>query len=307
MTVMLNRCELCLPADNRRMAEKAATLDVDGVVLDLEDAVAPSAKAEARQQAVHALTNLNWGYRTRAVRINALDTPWAYEDIIEIAERAYASLDVIVMPKPKTPADVLFVDTLLKQIEMKLGVAPKVRLEVMIEEVEALINVNEIAACSPRIRALTLGMGDLAASQGMRSKDPRIEEVLPGGLWQYHRNRVAGAARAAGIEAIDGPFGRFTDPEAYRTECTRAYLAGFSGKWAIHPSQIEIAEAVFTPPVDEIDRARRMAKAYAEAHAQGLGAITFEGTLVDVASVRMVQHLLDFGDLLDARRAGAGA
>lgn len=297
----LRRCELSVPGSSEKMMAKAAASAADFVFLDLEDAVAPSAKVVARDMIIHALLNHEWGRKTRALRINDLTTQFAYEDIIHVVERAHQCLDVIILPKAKTPADVIFVDTLLNQIELKLRLDRRIGLEVLIEEVEAMINVEAIAIASPRLEALIFGMGDFSASQGVKAKFIGAEDVLPGGLWQYHRNRVVIAARAAGIDAIDGPFSDFNDAEAFRRECTRAMVTGCVGKWAIHPNQIAIAQETFSPPQDEIARARRLAAAYAEAEAKGLGSVQIDGMMVDVASIRILRNTLDLAKLIEAK------
>lgn len=299
----LRRCQLSVPGSSDKMMAKSATTNADYVFLDLEDAVAPSAKVEARSQIVHALKSNDWRGKTRCVRINDLTTEYAYEDVIHIAEQAHDVLDLIMIPKVKTPADVLWVDILLGQIERKLKLDRQIGIEVLIEEAEAMINVEAIATCSPRLEGLIFGMGDFAASQGVKSKHIGLETAIPGGVWQYHRNKVVIAARAAGIDAVDGPFANFRDEETYRVECERAMVLGCVGKWAIHPSQIEIAQQIFSPPEEEIARARRLAAAYADAQAQGLGSVSVDGVMVDVASIRIVQNTLAIADLIEAKPA----
>ena len=212
-------------------------------------------------------------------------------------------LDTLIVPKVKTPADVLWVDTLLTQIEKKLRLDRRIGMEVLIEEAEAMINVEAIATCTPRLEALIFGMGDFAASQGVKAKYVGAEDVLPGGVWQYHRNKVVIAARAAGIDAVDGPFANFRDEAMYRTECERAMVLGCVGKWAIHPSQVAIAQQVFSPPREDVDRARRLAAAYADAEAHGLGSVSVDGIMVDVASIRIVRNTLEIADLIDSKPA----
>lgn len=297
----LRRCQLSVPGSSDKMMAKAATTQADYVFLDLEDAVAPSAKVPARDQIVQALRTHDWRGKTRCVRINDLTTEFCYGDILHVVEQAHDVLDTIIVPKVKTPADVLWVDTLLNQIEKRLRIDRPIGMEVLIEEVEAMINVEAIAACCPRLEALIFGMGDFAASQGVKSKYVGAEDVLPGGVWQYHRNKVVIAARAAGIEAVDGPFANFRDEEMYRTECERAMVLGCVGKWAIHPSQIAIAQDVFSPQDEDVVRARKLAAAYADAEAQGLGSVSVDGVMVDVASIRIVRNTLAIADLIDAK------
>jgi citrate lyase subunit beta / citryl-CoA lyase len=294
MTVRLRRSELSTPASSPKMIEKAMGTAADMVFLDLEDAVAPSQKEAARKNAIAALRDLDWGKKLRAVRVNGADTRWAYDDVIEVVEGAGDKLDVIIIPKPKAPRDVWFFDTLLTQLEMKLGLKTKIGLEALIEESAALAHVEEIAACSPRLEALILGFGDLSASQGMRfgvASDPAYR--YPGDIWHHARGRMITAARANGIDAIDGPFANFRDPEGYRREATWAAALGAVGKWAIHPDQIELANDVFAPTPHEIETARKMRDAYEAAMKGGAGAAGAGGMLVDAVAVRIFENVLE--------------
>jgi citrate lyase subunit beta/citryl-CoA lyase len=281
------------------MIAKAATSDADLVFLDLEDAVAPSEKVPARPKVIEGLKTLEWGRKTRAVRINGLDTEWAYEDVIQVVEQAGEYVDIIIVPKVKSASDVLWVDTLLTQIEKKLRLQKRIGLEVLIEEVEAMINAEAIARSTPRLEALIFGPGDYSASQGVRqSAAGGTSSDYPGDVWHYARNKVVIAARAAGIDAIDGPFANFRDAEGYRRECTRAATLGFVGKWAIHPSQIAIANEVFSPTEREVERARRLAAAYEEAEARGMGAVAIDGVMVDAVVMRVMRNLLAKADAI---------
>jgi len=277
------------------MMDKAAASTADFVFLDLEDAVAPSQKAEARGKAVKALKNLDWGKKTRAVRINGVDTHYAHDDVIQMVEEAGDHIDIIIIPKPKAARDVWWVDTLITQLETKLGRKHRIGLEALIEEVEGLINVEEIARSSPRLEALIFGPGDFSASQGVRLG---YFSKYPGDPWHYARNKIVVACRAAGIEAVDGPYADFRNPEGYREDATRSMVLGFIGKWAIHPSQIDIANEVYSPTQKEVDYARKVAKAYAEAEAEGQGAIAIDGVLIDVASVRGLRNIVVKADLI---------
>lgn len=295
----LRRCQLAVPGSSDKMMAKAAAMDVDHVFLDLEDAVAPAAKVPARAQIVEALNTLDFGRSVRCVRINDLDTHHAYEDVIAVVEGAGANLDTILVPKVRNACDVRFVDRLLTQIETKLGLPRRIGIEVLIEEAEAIMRVEEIAAASPRLEALIFGMGDYSASQGI---DPRAiagDSGYPGDIWHYARYKMIVAARAFGLDAVDGPFVNFRDGDWFRTECVRARQLGAVGKWAIHPSQVAIAQEVFSPSQQEVDRAYKAVAAYREAQAQGLGAIQVDGQMVDVATVRLVQRVID-----QAERAG---
>ena len=295
----LRRSELSTPGSSEKMMAKAAASEADLVFLDLEDAVAPSEKVESRAKIVKALTTLDWGRKTRAVRINSLDTHYAYEDIIEIVEQAGEYLDVLIVPKVKSGKDVWWVDTLLSQIEAKLNRTRPIGLEVLIEEVEAMVNVNEIARSSPRLEALIFGPGDYSASQGVDVRAIGADDsVYPGDLWHYARNAIIVAARAAGLAMIDGPYAAFNNPEGYRTEAVRAKTLGSVGKWAIHPSQIAIANDVFSPSVEDVERARKLVQAYAEAEAAGLGAVAIDGDMVDAASVRILRNTVEKAELI---------
>ncbi len=295
----LRRSELSTPGSNEEMMAKAAAGAADFVFLDLEDAVAPNEKVPSRAKVVHALRTHDWGRKTRAVRINNVETEWAYEDVIHVAEEAGEFLDIIIVPKVKSAEDVRWVGTLLSQIEKKLKRERPIGLEVLIEEVEAMINVDSIAKASPRLEALIFGPGDYSASQGVRlDAVGGVSNDYPGDVWHYARNRVVIAARAAGIDAVDGPFAEFRDGDAYRRECAKATVLGFVGKWCIHPSQIGIANEVFSPPQRAVDRARRMIAAYVEAEAKGLGAVAVEGVMVDAASARAWRNITDRADLI---------
>lgn len=289
----LRRSELSTPASNERMIAKAASSSADLVFLDLEDSVAPNEKVGARAKAIHALKTLDWGKKTRAVRINDLETEYAYQDIISIVEEVGDELDIIIIPKVKTARDVWWVDVLLTQIEKRLQRAKRIGLEVLIEEVEAMINVEGIARSSPRLEALIFGPGDYSASQGVDAKYIGNDlDTYPGDLWHYARNKVVIAARAAGIDAIDGPYLDFKNAQGYRRECTRSKVLGIVGKWAIHPDQITIANQVFSPSQEEVDRARKLDATYTEAQEKGLGAVAFEGKMIDMAVVRNARNIL---------------
>lgn len=297
--VRLRRSELSTPGSNEHMMERAAVSAADLVFLDLEDAVAPSEKVPARAKVVQALRTLDWGRKTRAVRINNIETEWAYEDVIHVVEEAGEFLDIIIIPKVKTAEDVRWVDVLLTQIERKLKRERRIGLEVLIEEVEAMTNAESIARATPRLEALIFGPGDYSASQGVRiDAVGGVSSDYPGDVWHYARNKVVIAARAAGIDAVDGPFGDFRDADGYRRECTRATVLGLVGKWAIHPSQVGIANEVFSPALKHVERARKMIAAYAEAEAKGLGAVAVDGVMIDAASVRLWRGVTEKADLI---------
>lgn len=298
------RVQLAVPGSNDKMMAKAAQSAADHVFLDLEDAVAPRAKVGARAQVVRALRELNWEGKTRCVRINGLGTRYAHGDIIEVVTGAGTYLDTVMVPKVNRARDVWFVETLLEQLEADLGLSRPIGIEALIEDVEAMINIDQIAGASPRLEALILGMGDYSASQGMHPGVVRGATTTgyPGDIWHYTRYRLLIACRAHGLDPIDGPFADFRNAEAYREECRRAAILGCVGKWAIHPSQIAIALEEFTPPVEEVERARKLIDAYRQAELQGLGAIQVEGEMVDAASIRILQNVLDRAAVAATRR-----
>lgn len=292
-TPRARRSELATPASSERMCEKAPSSGADLVFLDLEDACAPSMKEAARAIAVGALTGQDWGRTVRAVRVNGIDTPWCHGDIIEIVTGARAAVDVLIVPKVRRARDVWWVDVLLTQLETKLGLARPIGLEVLIEEAEGLANALEIAQASPRLEALIFGAGDLSASLRARV-DGNFDPVTPypGDFWHFARVQVLTAARAAMIDAVDAPFPAYRDPEGYRTAALAASALGYDGKWAIHPSQIPIANEVFSPTPDEVAEARRSVETYREAEAGGIGAIGRDGALVDAAHMRLAANTL---------------
>ncbi|MGH3319561.1 MAG: HpcH/HpaI aldolase/citrate lyase family protein [Streptosporangiaceae bacterium] len=294
----LRRSELSTPGSSEKMLAKAAASDADLVFCDLEDAVAPREKESARPKVVHALTTLDWRPPTRAVRINSLDTSYAHRDLIDVVEGARDAVDIIIIPKVTQARDVWWVDVLLTQLETRLEMTKRIGLEVLIEEVEALINVEEIARSSPRLEALIFGPGDYSASQGVRPEALSGTDDYPGDIWHYARNKIVVAARAAKIDAVDGPFAAFNDPDGYRHQCHLSATLGYTGKWAIHPSQIDIANTAYAPTPQEVERARRLAAAYTDAEQQGLGSIALDGDMVDAASIRILRNTLHKADLL---------
>jgi citrate lyase subunit beta/citryl-CoA lyase len=269
------------------------------VLLDLEDAVAPNEKEASRAKVIASLRTLNWEKKTRAVRINDLETEYAYQDIISIVEEAGEYLDILIIPKVKAARDVWWVDTLLNQIEKHRGFTKRIGLEVLIEEVEALLQVEEIARASSRLEALIFGPGDYSASQGIDSRAVNGDlDNYPGDIWHYARNKIVIAARAAGIDAIDGAYPDFKHETGYQRECLRAKALGFAGKWAIHPTQLASANQIFSPTAEEVAYARRLDQVYTQALAQGHGAIAFEGKMVDAAIVRSVKNSIQKANLI---------
>jgi citrate lyase subunit beta/citryl-CoA lyase len=291
------RSQLSVPGSSEKMLQKGAESSADHVFCDLEDAVAPSAKVEARSKIAWALNNLDWSGKTRCVRINDVTTEWCHGDIIEVVEKAGANLNTIMLTKPYTAADVLFLDRMLNQLEKKLKLERRIGIEVLIEEVQGLQNVEAIAGCSDRMECLIFGMGDYSASQGIDTKDIGATGGYPGDIFHYARFRITMAARAAGLDAVDGPFANFRNEEGYRSEALRARSLGMVGKWAIHPSQIAPALEIFSPSAGEVARARKLEAAYREAEAKGLGAVQVDGVMIDVAVLRFVRNTLDKADL----------
>ncbi|MET8516767.1 CoA ester lyase [Streptomyces sp. NPDC005077] len=299
MTNRVRRSELATPASNDRMFAKAAGSGADLVFLDLEDACAPAEREAARGKAAKALRELDWGRTTRAIRMNGVDTRWAYGDVIEVVTGAREALDVIIVPKVRTARDVWWVDVLLTQLEETLNLRKRIALEVLIEETEGLQNVAEIARSSNRLEAIIFGAGDFSASQGARvdtNFDPIVD--YPGDIWHYARSRVVVAARAAGIDAIDAPFPNYRDPDAYHAAAEQAAAMGYVGKWAIHPRQVGLANEVFAPTPDEIAHARKLVATYREAEARGLGATGLDGMLVDAAHLRLAENITSRAELL---------
>ena len=292
------RCQLSVPGSAEKMMTKAAGLALDHVFLDLEDAVAPSAKPAARGMVVDALNNLDWQAKTLCVRINDVETPWCHDDVIEVVTGAGAALDTIMLTKAKSAADVLFVHLLLDQLEQKLGLENRIGIECLIEEVEGMMNVEEIAACSDRLECLIFGMGDYSASQQMQLGSVGSTGGYPPDVWHYPRYKMTIACHANEIDPVDGPYANFRNEEAYTKEAERAFALGMVGKWAIHPAQVEFAHKVFTPNPDAVADARKQKAAYEEALAQGLGAINVDGVMVDAASIRIVQNIIDRADLI---------
>jgi citrate lyase subunit beta / citryl-CoA lyase len=257
MTHLLRRSELAVPASNDDMFAKAARASADLVFLDLEDAVPVGFKEGSRTKAITALNEIDWGRTARAVRINGLDTKWCHDDIIELVTRAGENLDTIIIPKARTTRDVWWVHVLLTQLESKLDLGKHIRIEVLIEEVEGLANAEAIATASPRLDALIFGVGDFSLSQGARVDTNFVPlGEYPGDFWHYARNKVLIAARIAGIDAIDAPYPDFKDVAGYERDARRASLLGYTGKWAIHPDQVAIANMVYSPTPDEIALAR---------------------------------------------------
>jgi citrate lyase subunit beta/citryl-CoA lyase len=284
------------------MFAKSAACGADLVFLDLEDATPTSLKEASRAKVIGALNTLDWGRTARAIRINGLATQWCHDDIIEVVTQAGAALDTIIIPKARTAKDIWWVDVLLTQLESKLQLEKQIRLEVLIEEVEGLANAEAIAAASPRLDAVIFGVGDFSLSQGARVDTNFVPlGEYPGEFWAYARNKIVVAARIAGIDAIDAPYPDYKDLTGYECDARRASLLGYTGKWAIHPDQVPIANEVYSPAEDEIALAKRNVAAYREAEAQGRGAVGVEGVLVDAAHVKKAEEVLARAALIGGR------
>jgi citrate lyase subunit beta/citryl-CoA lyase len=304
----LQRSELAVPASNPAMIDKAAVSAADFVFLDLEDAVAPPEKEQARRNAIQALNDIDWAARgkTVSVRINGLDTPYMYRDVVDIMEQAGNRVHTLLVPKVGVPADLYMVEAMVNQIEQAKGHSTRVGLEALIETALGMANVEAIAQFNlqgqGRLEALHFGVADYSAS--MRSRTVVIGGLnpdYPGDQWHAALCRMTIACRAYGLRAIDGPFGDFSDPEGYRAAARRAAALGLEGKWAIHPSQIAIANEVFSPPEAEVARARRVIEALREAEAAGKGAASLDGKMIDAASEKMARNVLVLAEAIAAK------
>jgi citrate lyase subunit beta/citryl-CoA lyase len=303
-----SRSVLAVPASNLEMAGKALASAADSVFLDLEDAVAPDEKAGARKKVVRALKKLDWRNRTTLYRVNALDTPYFYRDVIEVVEEAGDRLDSLLIPKVQHPEDLHLAATLLFQVETAVGLGPgKVKIEAQIESAEGLVNIDAVARATERLDALHFGPGDFAASLRMPQTSIGVldewDEVYPGHRFHYAMQRIVVAARAAGLRAVDGPVADYRDEEGLRESCLIARSQGFDGKWCIHPAQIEVVNEVFSPTEKEIEWARKVVAAYKEANAAGTGAISVDGQMIDAASIKMAQNTLDLAEEAGTTRA----
>ena len=291
----LQRSELAVPGSNPALFAKAAASDVDYVFLDLEDAVAPGDKEQARRNVIEGLRDIDWRGlgKTISVRINGIDTHYMYRDVVDVVEQAGEHLDTILIPKVGVPADVYMVDAMVSQIEEAMGLTNPIGIEVLIETTLGMANVEAIATSSPRLEAMHFGVADYAASCRARTTNiGGLNPDYPGDQWHEGLSRMLVACRAYGIRPIDGPFGDFNDPDGYMDGARRAAALGSEGKWAIHPAQIGLANDVFSPPADEVDRAHRILAALAEAAAEGRGAAQLEGRMIDAASARMAENVV---------------
>ncbi len=301
----LSRSMLYVPASRPEMIEKAARSAADAVCIDLEDAVAPDQKESSRANVVRALTALDFSGRTRMVRINGLDTMYAYRDIIDVIEPAGRAVDCIMLPKTRGADDVRFVDTLLTQVEAKAGIGRRIGIEAQIETASGFLWLREIAAASDRLESLIFGSGDYAASMRMPlasiGEADEHDAAYPGHRWHAVMHGIVAAARAHGLRAIDGPYADFKDAGGFERACRLARAMGFDGKQCIHPAQIAAVNAVFSPAADEIAWARSVVAAYEEATARGQGAVAVGGKMIDAANIRMATTTLRRADAIAAR------
>ena len=307
-TARLNRSEQAVPGSNPTFMEKAAKGSADVVFLDLEDAVAPDEKEQARKNVIMALHELDWSGKTVSVRINGLDTQYMYRDVVDVMEQAGDKLDLFMIPKAGTAADIYMVDALVNQIEIAKGYTKRVGFEMIIETALGMQNVHEIAAASTRNESLHFGVADYAASTQARTiniggpnpdysvlthaDEDGKRELHWGDMWHYAVARMVVAARANGLRAIDGPFGDISDPDGFAAQARRSAVLGCEGKWAIHPSQVDIVNQIFSPSEEEVTRAKRVLSAMEEAKSEGRGAVTLDGRLIDLASIRQAEVLV---------------
>ena len=308
-TPRLNRSELAVPGSSPQLFEKAAKSPVDVVFLDLEDAVAPDQKVQARKNVIEAVRQVDWGAKTLSVRINGLDTHYMYRDVVDVIEQGGDRLDLIMIPKVGTAEDVYAVDMLVTQVEDAMGRSKRLGFELIIETALGMANVEAIAKASKRNESLHFGVADYAAST--RARTTQIGGPNPaygvltdtpegggerqfhwGDMWHYAIARMVVAARAAGLRPLDGPFGDFGDADGFRAQAHRAAVLGCEGKWAIHPSQVALANEVFSPNAKEVERAKRILLAMEEASRAGKGAVSLDGRLIDIASIRQAEVLV---------------
>ena len=316
-TPRLNRSELAVPGSSPKFFEKAATGKADVIFLDLEDAVAPDDKPQARKNIIEAINDIDWGDKTLSVRINGLDTHYMYRDVVDVIEQTGDRLDLIMIPKVGTASDVYAVDMLVTQVEAAMGKKKRIGFELIIETALGMMNVHEIAGASKRLESLHFGVADYAASTKARTTqiggpnpdyavltdkdDNGNREIHWGDMWHYAIARMVVAARAHGLRPIDGPFGDFSDPDGFKAHAKRAAVLGCEGKWAIHPSQVDLANEVYSPAEKEVAKARRILEAMAQAQKEGKGAVALDGRLIDIASIKQAEALVKQAEFIAKR------
>jgi len=305
-----NRCQLFGPGSRPALFEKMAVSAADVINLDLEDSVAPADKPEARKAIIRAINDIDWGKKYLSVRINGLDTPFWYRDVVEVLEEAGDRIDQIMIPKVGCAADVYAVDALVTAIEAAKLRRKRISLEVIIETAAGIAHVEEIAASSPRLQAMSLGAADFAASMGMQTTGiggtqenyymQRGEARFWSDPWHWATAAIVAACRTHGVLPVDGPFGDFSDDEGFRAQARRAATLGMVGKWAIHPKQVALANEVFTPSDAQVSEAREILAAMEAAKAAGQGAATYKGRLIDIASMRQAEVIVRQAELIGA-------
>jgi citrate lyase subunit beta / citryl-CoA lyase len=296
---------LAVPGSSPKMLAKATSLPADMVFLDLEDSVAPLAKEEARGNVVDALKNNDWGEKTVVVRINSIDTRWAADDLKTVVEAAGDRLDCVMIPKVQYDHEVFFVDHSLRMIETNASFEKRIGIEAQIETAAGLENVRDIAHSSDRLETLVFGPADMSASLGVPAVTAGLSMPgYPGDHWHWALETILVAARAAGLQAIDGPYLVIDDLDGFREMAVRARALGYDGKWALHPSQIEILNDVFTPTQDEYDKAEAILEAYERAaDLDRRGAVMFGTEMIDEASRKMATQLVERGRAAGMSRA----
>ena len=303
-----NRCQLFGPGSRPALFEKMAASAADVINLDLEDSVAPQDKDQARQNIIEAVNTIDWGKKALSVRINGLDTPWWYRDVVELLEQAGARLDQIMIPKVGCAADVYAVDALVTAVERAKGRKKPISFEVIIETAAGIAHVEEIAASSPRLQAMSLGAADFAASMGMQTTGiggtqenyymHREGAKYWSDPWHWAQAAIVAACRTHGVLPVDGPFGDFSDDEGFRAQALRSATLGMVGKWAIHPKQVALANEVFTPSEAAVTEAREILTAMETAKAAGQGAATYKGRLIDIASMRQAEVIVRQAEII---------
>ena len=301
----VQRSELAVPGSAPKMFEKALNSEADFIFLDLEDAVSPNDKVTARENVIKALKEMDWrgNGKTISVRINGLDTHYMYRDVVEIMCQAGEFVDTLLIPKVGVSGDVYMVDCMVNQIEQERGLENKVGLECLIETALGMVNIEEIAQSSKRLEALHFGVADYAAS--LRARTVVIGGLnpdYPGDQWHHGLAKLVATCRAYGLRPIDGPFGDFNDPEGYINAAKRGAAIGIEGKWAIHPSQIEHANEVFSPPAQEVEKAHRIIEELAKAAAEGKGAAQLDGRMIDAASEKMAENIININNLIQSKK-----
>ncbi|WP_170370106.1 L-malyl-CoA/beta-methylmalyl-CoA lyase [Ruegeria arenilitoris] len=305
-----NRCQLFGPGSNTKLFPKMAASAADVINLDLEDSVAPSDKETARANVIEALNTVDWGNKYMSVRINGLDTPYWYRDVVDLLEQASDRLDQIMIPKVGCAEDVYAVDALVTAIERAKSRTKPISFEVIIESAAGIAHVEEIAASSPRLQAMSLGAADFAASMGMQTTGIggtqenyymlREAQKYWSDPWHWAQAAIVAACRTHGVLPVDGPFGDFSDDEGYIAQARRSATLGMVGKWAIHPKQIALANQVFTPSDEAVTEAREILAAMEQAKANGEGATVYKGRLVDIASIKQAEVIVAQAELIAA-------